>query len=135
MKVCSCAGTSTTARYFARLLASSEQVCELCVSRSDGRAVPREECLAQAGMVEVDFFYDRGFGPPPAPPRLAADATRAHIHDGTEYKPLQSEAGYIDARPQSRQIDENLLRRTTGPYIGQIRLCQTLGPNGMVSGR
>ena len=30
---------------------------------------------------------------------------------------LQSEAGYIDARPQSRQIDENLLRRTAGPYI------------------
>jgi hypothetical protein len=30
---------------------------------------------------------------------------------------LQAEAGYIDARPQSRQIDENLLRRTAGPYI------------------
>jgi len=30
---------------------------------------------------------------------------------------LQSEAGYIDVRPQSRQIDENLLRRTAGPYI------------------
>src|SRR5438132_11259372 len=30
---------------------------------------------------------------------------------------LQSEAGYIDARPQIRQIDENLLRRTSGPYI------------------
>src|SRR5438132_12462290 len=30
---------------------------------------------------------------------------------------LQSEAGYIDARPQIRQIDENLLRRTAGPYI------------------
>src|SRR5438128_6102668 len=29
---------------------------------------------------------------------------------------LQSEAGYIDARPQIRQIDENLLRRTAGPY-------------------
>src|SRR5262249_49157658 len=28
------------------------------------------------------------------------------IHDGPEHKPLQSEAGYIDARPQSRQIDE-----------------------------
>src|SRR5713101_6408826 len=33
---------------------------------------------------------------------------------------LQSEAGYIDARPQIRQIDENLLRRTAGPYIGSI---------------
>ena len=31
---------------------------------------------------------------------------------------LQSEAGYIDARPQSRQIDETLLQRTAGPYIG-----------------
>src|SRR6266851_8939525 len=30
---------------------------------------------------------------------------------------LQSEAGYIDARPQIRQIDENLLRRAAGPYI------------------
>jgi hypothetical protein len=27
---------------------------------------------------------------------------------------LQSEAGYIDARPKSRQIDETLLRRTVG---------------------
>jgi hypothetical protein len=33
---------------------------------------------------------------------------------------LQSEAAYIDARPQSRQIDENLLRRTAGPYIWVI---------------
>jgi hypothetical protein len=31
-------------------------------------------------------------------------------------KTLQSEAGYIDARP-NRQIDENLLQRTAGPYI------------------
>src|SRR6266568_9673023 len=31
---------------------------------------------------------------------------------------LQSEAGYIDARPHIRQIDEILLRRTAGPYIG-----------------
>ena len=43
---------------------------------------------------------------------------RADIHDGPEPNTLQSEAGYIDARPQSRQIDENLLRRTAGPYIG-----------------
>jgi hypothetical protein len=42
---------------------------------------------------------------------------RADIHDGPEHKPLQSEAGYIDARPQCRQIDETLLRRTAGPYI------------------
>src|SRR5262249_12730114 len=34
------------------------------------------------------------------------ERTRADIHDGPEHKPLQSEAGYIDARPQSRQIDE-----------------------------
>jgi bla regulator protein blaR1 len=37
--------------------------------KTDGRivAVPREECLAQAGTVEVHFFYDRGSAPPPAP--------------------------------------------------------------------
>ncbi len=34
---------------------------------------------------------------------------------------LQSEAGYNDARPRSQQIDENLLRRTAGPYIGVNR--------------
>jgi hypothetical protein len=33
---------------------------------------------------------------------------------------LQSEAGYIDARPKSRQIDETLLRRTAGPYMWAI---------------
>src|SRR5215831_14141014 len=30
----------------------------------------------------------------------------ADIHDGPGHNKLQSEAGYIDARPQSRQIDE-----------------------------
>ena len=30
---------------------------------------------------------------------------------------LQSEAGYIDARPHVRQIDEALLQRTAGPYM------------------
>jgi hypothetical protein len=30
---------------------------------------------------------------------------------------LQSEAGYIDARPHVRQIDETLLQRTAGPYM------------------
>jgi len=30
---------------------------------------------------------------------------------------LQSEAGYIDARPHIRQLDEVLLQRTAGPYI------------------
>jgi hypothetical protein len=44
------------------------------------------------------------------------DRIRADIHDGPEHKPLQAEAGYIDARPQRRQIDEILLRRTAGPY-------------------
>jgi hypothetical protein len=44
---------------------------------------------------------------------------RADIHGGPE-QTLQSEAGYIDARPQSRQLDENLLQRTAGPYIGVI---------------
>jgi hypothetical protein len=43
---------------------------------------------------------------------------RADIHDGPELDSLQSEAGYIDARPHIRQLDENLLQRTAGPYIG-----------------
>jgi hypothetical protein len=34
---------------------------------------------------------------------------------------LQSKAGYIDARPHIRQLDETLLRRTAGPYIRVIR--------------
>jgi hypothetical protein len=33
---------------------------------------------------------------------------------------LQSKAGYIDARPHIRQLDEVLLQRTAGPYIGSI---------------
>jgi len=39
--------------------------------RTDGVmiAAPREECLAQAGTVEVHFFYDRGSPPPFAPRR------------------------------------------------------------------
>ena len=39
--------------------------------RTDGRivAVQREECLAQAGTIEVRFFYDRRSGPPPPAPR------------------------------------------------------------------
>jgi hypothetical protein len=37
---------------------------------------------------------------------------------------LQPEAGYIDARLQSRQVDENLLRRTAGPYI-RVKLRRT----------
>ena len=43
---------------------------------------------------------------------------RADIHDGPEHT-LQSEVGYIDARPYCR-IDENLLHRTAGPYIRVI---------------
>src|ERR1700730_17114220 len=35
---------------------------------------------------------------------------RADIHDGSEHNTLQSEAGYIDARPHVRQIDETLLQ-------------------------
>ena len=42
---------------------------------------------------------------------------RADIHDGPEHNTLQSEAGYIDARPLNHQIDENLLQRAAGPYI------------------
>jgi hypothetical protein len=39
--------------------------------RTDGVmvAVPREECLAQAGTVEVHFLYDRRFAEPPLAPR------------------------------------------------------------------
>jgi hypothetical protein len=40
---------------------------------------------------------------------------RADIHDGREQM-LQSEAGYIDARPH-HQDRQNLLHRTAGPYI------------------
>jgi hypothetical protein len=40
---------------------------------------------------------------------------RADIHDGREHM-LQSEAGYIDARPH-HQDRQNLLHRTAGPYI------------------
>jgi len=38
--------------------------------KSNGRmvAVPSEECLAEAGTVEVHFFYDRA-SPPPFTPR------------------------------------------------------------------
>ena len=43
---------------------------------------------------------------------------RADIHDGPEQM-LQSEAGYIDARPH-RQDRGNLLHRTAGPYIWVI---------------
>ena len=32
----------------------------------------------------------------------------------------KSKAGYIDARPLTTQIDENLLLRAAGPYIGVI---------------
>ena len=32
-------------------------------------AVPREECLAQDGTVELHFFYDRRLVPPPFVPR------------------------------------------------------------------
>ena len=42
---------------------------------------------------------------------------RADFHDGPEHSKLQSEAGYIDARPLARQIDESLLQRTAAPYI------------------
>jgi hypothetical protein len=33
---------------------------------------------------------------------------------------FQSKAGYIDARPLTRQLVENFLQRTAGPYIGSI---------------
>src|SRR6266700_4139304 len=43
---------------------------------------------------------------------------RADIHDGPEHM-LQSEAGYIDARPLT-PARQNLLQRTAGPYIGSF---------------
>ena len=48
----------------------------------------------------------------------ANELARALISMMARSSLLQAEAGYIDARPQSRQIDETLLRRTAGPYIG-----------------
>src|SRR6516164_1364367 len=45
---------------------------------------------------------------------------RVDFHGGPEHSTLQSKAGYIDARPQSRQTDENLLQRTAAPYIRGI---------------
>ncbi len=47
---------------------------------------------------------------------------------------LQSEAGYIDARPQIRQIDENLLRRTAGPYMWVNRVIWAMSAIRLVSG-
>src|SRR6266700_3710909 len=40
---------------------------------------------------------------------------RADIHDGPEHM-IQSEAGYIDARPLT-PARQNLLQRTAGPYM------------------
>src|SRR5262249_2119912 len=58
---------------------------------------------------------------------------RADVHEGREHM-LQSEAGYIDARPH-RQDRGNLLHRTAGPYIrvktgGEfgIQCCQNIVP-------
>ena len=42
---------------------------------------------------------------------------RADFHGGPEHSTLHSKTGYIDARPQSCQIDEDLLQRTAAPYI------------------
>src|SRR6267378_7523755 len=51
---------------------------------------------------------------------------RADIHDGPEHM-LQSEAGYIDARPLT-PARQNLLQRTAGPYIRvKPRSLQRLG--------
>ena len=54
---------------------------------------------------------------------------RADIHDGPEHM-LQSEAGYIDARPLT-PARQNLLQRTAGPYIWVINgpsVASELGP-------
>src|SRR5262249_40846209 len=39
------------------------------------------------------------------------DRTRADTHDGPEHKRLQSKAGYTDARPHIRQLDESSLAK------------------------
>src|SRR6266704_1001117 len=50
---------------------------------------------------------------------------RADIHDGPEHM-LQSEAGYIDARPLT-PARQNLLQRTAGPYIRVKSAVLTIG--------
>src|SRR2546430_952793 len=50
---------------------------------------------------------------------------RADIHDGPEHM-LQSEAGYIDARPLT-PARQNLLQRTAGPYMRVNRVTLTVG--------
>jgi hypothetical protein len=39
---------------------------------------------------------------------------------------LQSKAGYIDARPHIRQLEEVLLQRTAGPYIWVIHVISAI---------
>src|SRR6266446_5011556 len=59
-----------------------------------------------------------------------SERTRADIHDGPEHNTLQSEAGYIDARPPP-PIRRNLLA-THGRTIHWVRLgprrAQSRGP-------
>src|SRR6266446_10459729 len=53
--------------------------------------------------------------------------SRADIHYGPEHERLQSKAGYIDARPHIRQLDESSLAthgRTI--HVGQTRRIDTL---------
>jgi hypothetical protein len=58
---------------------------------------------------------------------------RADIHDGPELNSLQSEAGYIDARPH--QPDRrNPLHRTAGPYIRVNRDRSLRAENRAMSG-
>jgi hypothetical protein len=67
-----------------------------------------EEAVAEAGPTES--------APGVLGPGVRRDAGR-HLRFermARSTEPLQAEAGYIDARPQRRQIDEILLRRTGG---------------------
>jgi hypothetical protein len=57
-----------------------------------------------------------GISPPTQSPRTRASGNNILILP--ERKRLQSKARYIDARPQVRQLEEVLLQRTAGPYIG-----------------
>src|SRR6516162_7659432 len=48
---------------------NSTHIHGTCVPVEEPSTASREECLAQAGTVEVHFFYDGRSGPPPPAPR------------------------------------------------------------------
>jgi hypothetical protein len=56
---------------------------------------------------------------------------RADIHGGPEHT-LQSEAGYIDARPKSRQIDQTSCDARPDHTIGSIAAAELRGQRRQV---